>query len=178
MANLVEQIKEAAMRGERMYLSVCTVDKIDEQQRTIDCTPVDDGAQLLDVQLQANTSLKSGFVAFPEAGSEVIIGYIDPANAAMLCASSIAKIEIACENIVFNSGERGMVKIKELGDKLKALENKLNDHTHIVPTGGVSVTTANGAAANPAPINIPAMSGKSAEFQSGYSDFEDEKIKH
>jgi hypothetical protein len=145
------------------------------------CTVEYEGAEFSDVRLRAVlNSETSKILVTPKVGSYVLAVDLsgDLTELTALQYSEVDRIEVNCDNIIFNGGDKGIVKIKELSDKLKALESKLNDHTHIVPAGGVSVTTANGPAANPAPVSVPAISNKSAEFQSGYSDFEDKKIKH
>lgn len=74
-----------------MYLSVCTVDAVDEEARTIDCTPIDEGAQLLGVNLQANQSEKVGIVSLPAVGSEVVVGFINPAVAVAVLTMEVTK---------------------------------------------------------------------------------------
>jgi len=73
MSRISQAIKQAAMRGEQLYLKRCTVDSVDRTARTIDCSPVDDGAKLESVDLQALQDKSGGMVAFPKAGSEVVV---------------------------------------------------------------------------------------------------------
>lgn len=89
--NISESIRRLALRGCEMYLAVCTVDAVDEEARTIDCTPIDEGAQLLGVNLQANQGEKVGVVSLPAIGSEVVVGFINPAVAVVVLAMEVTK---------------------------------------------------------------------------------------
>jgi hypothetical protein len=140
--NLAEAIKEAAQRGEQMYLKVCTVDSVDCQERTITCTPIDGGAQLEGVQLQALTSNSEGLLIVPQVGSVVIIGYLDKNNAGVLQYGVIDKILLnVSDSIIINGGEnKGLVKVKELTNKINALEQRCNDI--VTALQGVSIVLA------------------------------------
>ncbi len=74
-----------------MYLTVCTVDAVDEDCRTIDCTPINEGAPLLGVNLQADQTQTVGVVSLPAVGSYVVVGFLDPAVAVVLLAMEITK---------------------------------------------------------------------------------------
>ena len=74
-----------------MYLCVCTVDAVDEKARSIDCTPINEGAQLLGVNLQADQSGEVGVVSFPAVGSDVVVGFIAPAVAVVVLATELTK---------------------------------------------------------------------------------------
>lgn len=89
--NISESIRHLALRGCEMYLSVCTVDAVNVEARTVDCTPIDEGAQLLGVNLQANQSEKVGIVALPAIGSEVVVGFINPAVAVVVLTMEVTK---------------------------------------------------------------------------------------
>lgn len=89
--NIRNAIKQLALSGTEMYLAVCTVDSVDEEKRTIECTPIDEGAQLLGVNLQADQSQVVGVVSFPAVGSDVLVGFINPAVAVVLLTTEITK---------------------------------------------------------------------------------------
>ena len=73
IANIIRQL--AKTDGETVAL-VCTVDAIDRVARTIDCTPLNEGAPLLGVNLQANQEVDFGLCLFPEKGSYVVVGFV------------------------------------------------------------------------------------------------------
>lgn len=87
-------IRQLALSGSEIYLSVCTVDAVDENARTIDCTPIDEGAQLIGVNLQADQSGQTGMVSFPAVGSDVVVGFLNPAVAVVLLTTEISGIRL------------------------------------------------------------------------------------
>lgn len=174
LRNIIRQL--AQPDGETVAL-VCTVDAVDKAARTIDCTPINEGAPLLGVNLQANQEADYGLCLFPEVGSYVIVGFVaDGAAGVVLTTEKIESAEIVIgktsavmdadgcridtdkmsahinmEDIVFNGGSLdGMVVIQKLTDKLNELVSTFNSHTHNVTVahpGGLFTTVPPGSAA-------------------------------
>lgn len=96
--NIQNAIKQLALAGSEMYLTVCTVDSVDEKTRTIDCTPINEGAQLIGVNLQADQSGEVGVVSFPAVGSDVVVGFINPAVAVVVLTTELTKAVITIGN--------------------------------------------------------------------------------
>lgn len=96
--NLQNAIRQLALAGSEMYLAVCTVDAVDEKARTIDCTPINEGAQLLGVNLQADQAQKIGLVTFPSVGSDVVVGFINPAVAVVVLTTTLTKAILSIGN--------------------------------------------------------------------------------
>lgn len=146
-----EYIKRLALAGSEIYLSVCTVDAVDEKARTVDCTPINDGAPLLGVNLQADQTQEVGSVVFPAVGSDVVVGFINPAVAVVLLTTEITKAvltvgktEITIENNVVMFGTE-KVKLSASADTLKFDVGKttLELHGKTAVWNGGSETTAN-----------------------------------
>ena len=134
-----------------MYLTVCTVDAVDEEARTIDCTPIDEGAQLLGVNLQANQSEKVGIVSLPAVGSEVVVGFINPAVAVAVLTMEVTKTILTIGDTEITVADNAVslvtkkVKADISGDTLKFDVNGTTlemDGNKTVWNGG-SETTAN-----------------------------------
>lgn len=96
--SIANSIRQLALRGCEMYLCVCTVDAVDEKARSIDCTPINEGAQLLGVNLQADQSGEVGVVSFPAVGSDVVVGFITPAVAVVVLATELTKSVLTIGN--------------------------------------------------------------------------------
>lgn len=96
--DITSAIKSIARQGLEIYLRVCTVDEVYEDSRTIDCTPIDEGAPILGVNLQADQSQEVGVVSFPAKGSDVLVGFINPAVAVVLLATEITKSVVTIGN--------------------------------------------------------------------------------
>lgn len=98
MSSISDSIRQLALRGCELYLCVCTVDEVHETERTIDCTPLNDGAQLLGVNLQADQSGEVGVVSFPAVGSDVIVGFLSPAVAVVVLTTELTKTILTIGN--------------------------------------------------------------------------------
>lgn len=197
-----EAIRKMAAAGLELYSKVCSVDAVDEKARTVDCTPIDEGAPLLGVNLQANQESEDGVVLFPAVGSYVVVSFLEPSVAVVVLCEKVDKIglkigkttaelvdgqvDIAVQDttvkinpdgvIINGGGLGGMVKIQELTQKLNDFITAFNNHTHELPTGAVAVTGSATAQTNPAPVMVPAISSPHSSVS--VSDYEDEKVKH
>lgn len=177
MSDLRNIIRQLARPDSETVALVCTVDAVDKTARTVDCTPINEGAPLLGVNLQANQGAGFGLCLFPEKGSYVVVGFVaDGAAGVVLLTEKIESAEIVIggtsavmdadgcrigtdkmsahinkEDIVFNGGGLdGLVIIQKLTDKLNELVNTFNSHTHNVTVahpGGMFTTVPPGSAA-------------------------------
>ncbi len=187
MADLRNIIRQLAQPDGETVALVCTVDAVDKSARTVDCSPINEGAPLLGVNLQANQEADFGLCLFPEVGSFVVVGFVaDGAAGVVLLTEKIESAEIVIGNtsvvvnadgIAFNGGELGgLVVIGKLTDKLNELTrtvNKLiesyNNHIHAT-TATIGAGSATGVIS---PITAKVSSANS--FNS--SDYENENIK-
>lgn len=127
-----------------------------------------DGTQYFDVQLKAAINDKGGMIVTPVIGSTVLVERIDGSN--RLFVAMFSEIE----EIVFNQGENGLVKIDMLTDKLNELVKAFNSHVHSGVITGVSGGSGNPAVGTPGNSEKPTQ--KASEFKK--EDYEDIKIKH
>ncbi len=118
-------IRQLALSGSEMYLRICTVDEVDEDARTVDCTPIDEGAPLVGVNLQADQNGTVGLVRFPKKGTDVVVGFMSPNVAVVLLAAqytkavfTIGKTEIVVQDKSI-SIVNGKVKANIAEDSLK-----------------------------------------------------------
>ena len=96
--NIAETIRQIVLGGNlELYLKVCTVDEVDEDARTIECTPIDESAPLTGVNLQANQNGENGIVSFPAKDSYVVVGFLTPAVAVVLLTTEITKTIITTD---------------------------------------------------------------------------------
>lgn len=156
MSNIASAIRQLAKNNGETACLVCTVDSVDTDARTIDCTPLNEGAPLLGVNLQANQNSTWGLVAFPRVGSFVVVGFTAEGSAGVvLLTDDIESLQlvisdsttqitadenglsvnvgdnisaaISAENIVFNGGSLGgLVKIEDLTERLNIIEDDIN----------------------------------------------------
>lgn len=115
--SIADSIRHLALRGCELYLCVCTVDAVDEKARSIDCTPINEGAPILGVNLQADQSADIGIVSFPAVGSYVVVGFINPAVAVVLLTTELSKSVITVGNSEITVEDNAIALVTE---KIKA----------------------------------------------------------
>ena len=133
------------------------------------CTVKIGDAEIEGVRLRASlTGRDRQILTVPKVGSSVTLGCLtaDLNNLVVLQVDEI-------EKIIVNGGELGgLIKIQELTDKINALVEAFNSHTHLLPAG--AVITSAGPSINP--VTVPAITKKAAKLNK--KDYEDETIKH
>lgn len=176
-----DAIRRLALSGTEMYLRVCTVDAVDEQARTVDCTPIDEGAPLLGVNLQADQGQTGGIVSFPAVGSEVVVGFINPAVAVVVLAMEVTRwavyvdgtaLEIQKGVSVWNGGSETTANATELQRQLNICRARIDAIINALSSS--PVTPQDGGAAYKAAVS----SALSALATEDYSGIIDDKIKH
>jgi hypothetical protein len=90
--NIKEAIQALAQRSTEMYCKICTVDAVDAEARTVDCSPIDESAPLLGVNLQANQEGEDGVVVFPAVGSYVVVAFLNEAAAVVVLTDEVDKV--------------------------------------------------------------------------------------
>lgn len=202
MDNIKDAIRKLAQHDGETVALVCTVDAVDKKARTIDCTPVNEGAPLLGVNLQANQDSDFGLVIYPEKGAFVVVGFMaDGAAGLMLATDKIESAEMVIgetatvidaegiriktakmsadinkEDIIFNGGELdGLVIIQKLTDKLNELKDTVNSliNAYNNHTHITTATIGTGPAGTISPTTSKAQTAK--PFKK--SDYENTKIK-
>lgn len=173
MQNLRNIIRQLAQPDGETTALVCTVDAVNKTDRTVDCSPINEGAPLLGVNLQANQEAKYGLCLFPEIGSYVVVGFVaDGAAGVVLLTEKIESAEIVIGDtsavmdtdgvnisigdisahldktaVSFNGGNLGgLVKVEALTNRLNIIENDINMLKDIFVTGWIPVAQDGGAA--------------------------------
>ena len=142
--NLRQAIQQMAMSGAELYCKVCTVDAVDEDARTIDCTPIDEGAQLLGVNLQADQEQEVGVVQFPAEGSDVVVAFLSANVAVVVLATEITK------TILTIGDTEAIVEDNSVTLATKSVSVEVKDKTAKIDVDGTTVefdgntTTFNG----------------------------------
>ena len=194
-----------AQGGRQTVSLICTVDAVDKEARTVDCTPLDEGAPLLGVNLQANQESKFGVVVYPRVGSYIVVGFVAEGSAGIvLMTDDIESIEIVVsdktsrvlinedgvslyvdeetsaefsrDGIVLNGGNLGgLVMLKEIKENLDMLKEYCES---------LKNATSNGIKAVGAAMQANGATGATAfdAAMSGksilFKDMENKKVKH
>lgn len=153
--NIRDAVRELARSGQETVAKICKVDRVYEN-RTIDCTPIDEGAPLLGVNLQANQGSDFGVVVIPKEGSYVVVGFVAEGSAGVvLLTDDIERVEAVIEKdtaravmdkegvrinvgesisveltkdcVTFNGGDLGgLVKVEDLTGRINTIEKDIN----------------------------------------------------
>lgn len=149
-------IEEAIQKLSGTYLKdivaivQCTVNSVDKDALTCDCTPLSDVTDIPGVQLSAEVS--DGFVVFPAVGSTVYVALTTRNNAFLLIPSDLDSVEISIPNgtspetwttltlsnsgIQMNDGSYGgLIEIANLVTKLNNLVLQLQTQLSLIATG-------------------------------------------
>lgn len=154
-----------ALSPDTMWLTQGEVTAVDG----LTCTVKIGDAEIEGVRLRASLSARERqILVVPKIGSPVTLGCLtaDLNNLVVLQVDEI-------ESITVNGGELGgLVKIQELTEKINALVDAFNSHSHTLLPG--TVVTTGGT--NVAPISVPEVAKKAARLNR--NDYEDTKITH
>lgn len=200
MADIRNLIRQLAQPDGETVALVCTVDEVNEKDRTIDCTPLNEGAPLLGVNLQANQGADFGVCLIPEKGSYVIVGFVaDGAAGVVLATERVKSAEVVigdnsavidadgcriktanmsadfnASDIIFNGGQfGGLVKVEALTRRLNLIEKDINN-LKTAMSGWAPVAQDGGAALKTAVTSWTAA----PLVETVRNDYENTKIKH
>lgn len=149
--DLRQAIQQMAMSGAELYCKVCTVDAVDEDARTIDCTPIDEGAQLLGVNLQADQKQEVGVVQFPAEGSDVVVAFLSANVAVVVLTTEVTKTMLTVgnteavveDNSVTLATEKVSVEVKDKTAKIDVDGTTVEFDGNTTTFNGGSETMAN-----------------------------------
>lgn len=200
MSDLRNVIRLLAQPDGETVALICTVDAVDKTARTIDCSPINEGAPLLGVNLQANQGIDFGLCLFPEVGSYVVVGFVaDGAAGVVLLTEKIESAEIVIGDtsavvdvdgfrvdvgeisahldknaVTFNGGKLGgLIRVEDLTNRLNIIENDINSLKTAI-AGWVPISQDGGAALKTA---VTSWAGEQLT-PTTRNDYENEKVKH
>lgn len=200
MSDLRNVIRLLAQPDGETVALICTVDAVDKTARTIDCSPINEGAPLLGVNLQANQGADFGLCLFPEVGSYVVVGFVaDGAAGVVLLTEKIESAEIVIGNtsavvdadgfrvdvgeisahldknaVTFNGGKLGgLIRVENLTNRLNIIENDINSLKTAI-AGWIPISQDGGAALKTA---VTSWAGEQLT-PTTRNDYENEKVKH
>lgn len=201
-----EAIRKLVQDGSEIYCKICTVDAVDASARTVDVSPLDGGAPVLGVNLQANQDAEIGVVLWPRRGSYVAVAFLNPAAAVVVLTEDVERITLAVgtkkpvegliedgaakltidktsvelapeKKITLNGGDmEGLVVIGKLTEKLNQLKDEVNA---LVKTFNAHThkTDATVGLSGPATVDPPTPTAKSATAFD-QKDYENTNITH
>lgn len=119
-----------------------------------------------------HTKVEGSLIFESSDGKNWTICYVKN-NTFVIQNSNEVTLEILEGTIIMNKGKNGgLIKIKELTDKINGLVNWAKDHTHVIPSGAINC----GGNVNGAPVTAPAP--LSPPDTLNRDDYENTDIKH
>ena len=139
----------------------------------ITCTVTFGTQEISGVRLRASEADNDAQILLvPRVGSPVIVGSLsgDFSQLAVLSVDAVERIEI-------NGGKLGgLINIGALTDRINALIDAFNAHTHTLGSGAVAVGPTGSPYVNAAPITVPEILTPAARLDR--KDYEDTTVKH
>lgn len=136
--NIADIIRQIVLGGNlELYFKICIVDEIDEEARTIECTPIDESAPFTGVNLQADQNGEDGVVLFPAKDSYVVVGFLNPSVACVVLTTKITKVILTTEKVAIEvTDQTAEIKIND-GSVLKLEDGKVtfNDGSETMING-------------------------------------------
>lgn len=171
---LAKSIERRVSQAKQAQIRFVECVSVDWESKTMTAKGTADNVEYFDVVLGFGyADIK------PVIGTTCLIGIIDGQEVVtfLINAEEVELVETRSENIVYNGGDNfGLVKVKELTDKLNTLENDINGLKKIFsawkpPT---APTIDNGAALK---STITLWAGQSIKV-TAQAEIENDKIKH
>ena len=107
-----ELIQALAQTGDEIYTKICRVIAVDDQEMTCDVKPIDGGAEIFGVYLQADSD-HGGFLLLPQKGSLVAVVFINKETAVVTNTGEITSASFQLEKTRFEMTPEGFLLQKE-----------------------------------------------------------------
>ncbi len=133
----------------------CKVISVDEPNLVCDVSPLDDSADIQDVQLMVQAG--SGFLLIPKVNSFVIVQEISNEAAYVSMFGELDSIKM------LDGTDGGLIKVSDLVSSLNTLEQRMTTHQYLTTRNGLPTLL------DPANATIP---------NTTISDLENNKITH
>lgn len=165
-----------------------TVKEVNRQEGT--CVVERDGSpDLHDVRLNAvvDEKITDSFTVIPSQGSYVLVLLLGVDTEGLILATSKidrvvvqtgdVSLDVSADGVVMNGGALGgLIDIAKLTQKVNALVDAFNAHTHTIPSGAILTQGSAAAQTTVAPVSVPAIQERADKLDKG--DYEDERVKH
>ena len=135
LKNCFEGLKHG---GRQAQLRWCTARSVDKEKRIMDAMGEADELEYFDIQLGMGA-----VNIYPKVGSLCLIAIVEgqETDAYLVSAAEVDGMELTAETITLNGGQTGgLVLVEKLTEKLNAIVEAFNKHTHEVVTTGNEAT--------------------------------------
>ncbi len=89
-----DAIRKLSATDDEVYSIIGEVKDIDQSARTCTVVPINGDAEIFSVRLQSVISNEKGFTAYPKAGSQVVVTFLNKQTGYIALMSDIEKVEV------------------------------------------------------------------------------------
>lgn len=130
---IIKQLVKKAMAGEQIYCVAGEVVSVDTSARTCEVKPQQSMATIPAARLQSIEASNLGICLFPAVASQVIVAFIDRAQAVVVATSEIEDGEITMNDLT--------VSLNDLNMTLNDITGTGNDLSLTLNSGAIDTTT-------------------------------------
>lgn len=125
---IIQSLQKLMDTGEQPYAKVCTVHRVDKENKCCDVIPVDGSAELFEVPFHPNET-DAGLCLYPAVNSHVLVVFINKHHACICQLSKVEMMKLTIDQVQFSVDEKGFLFKKEdetlktlMDDLLKAIQ--------------------------------------------------------
>lgn len=104
---MIHHLQKLTATGEELYAKVCTVHRVDKENKCCDVIPVDGTAELFDVSFQAD-SQGGGLCFYPAVNSNVLVVFINKHHACICQVSEVDLMKLVINKMEFSVDKDGL----------------------------------------------------------------------
>jgi hypothetical protein len=104
---MIAALQKLTATGEQLYAKVCTVHRVDKENKCCDVAPVDGTAELFDIPFQADVE-GGGLCFYPAENSKVLVVFINKHHACICNVSELDLMKLVIDKMEFSVGKDGL----------------------------------------------------------------------
>lgn len=122
---IIESLQKLMDTGEQPYAKICTVHRVDKENKCCDVIPVDGSAELFEIPFHPSET-DEGLCLYPAVNSHVLVVFINKHHACICQVSEVEMMNLKIDQVQFSVDKEGFLLKKE-NESLKKLITDLLD---------------------------------------------------
>jgi hypothetical protein len=120
---IIESLQKLMDTGEQPYAKICTVHRVDKENKCCDVIPVDGSAELFEIPFHPSET-DEGLCLYPAVNSHVLVVFINKHHACICGVSEVDLMKLTIDTTEFSVDKDGFLLKKE-NETLKKLVDDL-----------------------------------------------------
>lgn len=104
---IIKNLQKLTSIGEELYAKICTVHRVDKENKCCDLIPVDGTAELFDVPFQADVQ-GDGLCFYPAESSKVLVVFVNKHHACICNVSEVDLMKLKIDQTEFSVDQDGL----------------------------------------------------------------------